>query len=68
VHNDNEEAAAERFQAEVARDLARCIIVRQKGHNETVSNAIGLFRKQFGVLRNLGDLNFCLVALLLRGP
>jgi hypothetical protein len=47
AHNDNEEAAAERFQAEVARDLARCIIVRQKGHNETVSNAIGLFRKQF---------------------
>jgi hypothetical protein len=47
VHNDDEHAAAERFQAEAARDLARSIIVRQKGHNETVGHAIGVFREQF---------------------
>ena len=47
VHNDNEEAAAEQFQAEATHDLAPYIIVRQKGHNETVSNAINLFRQQF---------------------
>src|SRR5688500_13110268 len=40
VHSDNEQAAAERFHSGAAGDLAQYIIVRQKGHNETVSNAI----------------------------
>jgi hypothetical protein len=47
VPSDDEKAAAERFQASAARDLAQCIIVRQKGHNETVGHAIDLFRQQF---------------------
>jgi hypothetical protein len=47
VHNDAEEAPTERFQAGAAGDLARYVIVRQKGHNDTVSNAIELFRQQF---------------------
>jgi DNA repair photolyase len=47
VHSDNETAAAERFQSGSARDLARYVMVRQKGHNETVGNAINLFRRQF---------------------
>jgi hypothetical protein len=47
VHSDNEQAAAEQFQSGAAGDLARYIIVRQKGHNETVGNAIDLFRQEF---------------------
>jgi hypothetical protein len=47
VHSDNEQSAAEQFQSGSARDLARYIIVRQKGHNETVGNAIDLFRQKF---------------------
>ncbi len=45
VHSDDEKAAAERFQSGAARDLARYVIVRQKGHNETVGHAIDLFRQ-----------------------
>lgn len=47
VHSDNEEAAAEQFQLGAARDLARYIIIRQNGHNETVGHAIELFRQHF---------------------
>ena len=47
VHSDDEKAAAEQFQSRAARDLARYVIVRQKGHNETVGHAIDLFRQQF---------------------
>jgi hypothetical protein len=47
VHNTDEKVAAERFQSEDAGDLARYIIVRQKGHNQTVGNAINLFRQHF---------------------
>jgi hypothetical protein len=46
VHSDNEQVAAEQFQVGTAGDLGRFIIIRQKGHNETVSNAIDLFRQQ----------------------
>ena len=35
VHSDDEQAAAEQFKSGTARDLARYVIVRQKGHNET---------------------------------
>src|SRR5688500_14390117 len=47
VHNKDEMAAAKRFQSDVAGDLAQYVIVRQKGHNETIGNAIKLFRQQF---------------------
>ena len=46
VHNDNEEVAANQF---ILQDnkLAEYVVVRQKGHNETVGNAISLFRNSF---------------------
>jgi rubrerythrin len=47
VHNDNEKAAAKQFRAEATRDLVLYIIIREKGHNETISSAIDLFRRQF---------------------
>lgn len=47
VHSEDKRAAAERFQTGAARDLARYVIVRQKGHNETIGNAISVFRQQF---------------------
>lgn len=47
VHDDEEEAAAARFQRGPAADLARFTLRRQKGHNETVGNAITLFREEF---------------------
>ena len=47
VHSEDEQTAAEQFKSGAARDLARYIVVRQKGHNETVGNAIDLFRQQF---------------------
>ena len=36
VHNNDEKVGAERFQSGVACDLARYVIVQQKGHNEIV--------------------------------
>jgi hypothetical protein len=36
VHSNDEMAAAKQFQSDVAGDLAQYVIVRQKGHNETV--------------------------------
>jgi hypothetical protein len=47
VHSNDEKVAAEQFQSGVARDLARYVVVQQKGHNETVGHAIDLFRQQF---------------------
>jgi hypothetical protein len=47
VYSDDERVAAERFQTGTAHDLARYVIIQQKGHNETVGNAIGVFRQQF---------------------
>lgn len=47
VHNNDEKVAAEQFQSGVAWDLARYVVVQQKGHNETVGHAIDLFRQQF---------------------
>jgi len=47
VHNNDEQAAADRFQSGTARGLAQFVVVQQKGHNETVGNAINLFRQQF---------------------
>jgi len=47
VHGNDEKAAAKQFQSGGARDLAEYVIVQQKGHNETVGNAIKLFRQQF---------------------
>src|SRR5438093_10797154 len=47
AHSDDEQAAAEQFKSGAAHDLAHYIMVRQKGHNETVGNAIDLFRPQF---------------------
>jgi hypothetical protein len=47
VHGNDEKAAAKQFQSGVACDLAEYVIVHQKGHNETVGNAIKLFRQQF---------------------
>ena len=43
VHSDDDQAAAEQFKSGAAHDLAHYIIVRQKGHNETVGNAIICF-------------------------
>jgi hypothetical protein len=45
VHNDNEKAAAKQFRAEATRDLCYTSL-SEKGHNETVSSAIDLFRRQ----------------------
>lgn len=47
VHSKDEMAAAKQFQSGIAGDLAQYVIVQQKGHNETVGNAIKLFRQQF---------------------
>ena len=47
VHNEGEESAAEEFKAGPASELARFLTIRQRGHNETVSHAIELFRQQF---------------------
>jgi hypothetical protein len=52
VHNNDEKVAAERFQSGDACDLARYTMVRQKGHNETVGNAINLFRQHFDSTAN----------------
>ena len=42
VHSDDEKVAARQFQSGATRDLAHYLIVQQKGHNETVGNAIKL--------------------------
>ncbi len=47
VHNWDEQRAARDFAAGPARGLARITVVPQKGHNQTVGNAIELFRKEF---------------------
>lgn len=47
VYNNDESIAAKQLQSGATRDLARYIIVQQKGHNETVGNAIDLFRQRF---------------------
>ena len=47
VHDDDEADAAERFQAGPASHLARFIVKRQDGHNQTVGNAVELFRNEF---------------------
>ena len=47
VHDDDEATAAEQFQSGSAANLARFMIKRQKGHNETVGHAIELFRIEF---------------------
>jgi len=47
VHNDEEEAAAKRFGLEEGGETGMCSIVSQKGHNETVGNAIALYRQKF---------------------
>ncbi len=47
VHDDDEADAAERFQAGPAAGLARFIVKRQGGHNQTVGNAVELFRNEF---------------------
>jgi DNA repair photolyase len=47
VHDDDEADAAGRFQAGPAGDLARFVVKRQAGHNQTVGNAVELFRNEF---------------------
>ena len=47
VHDDDEADAAERFQACPASHLARFTVKRQDGHNQTVGNAVELFRNEF---------------------
>ncbi len=47
IHNDAEMAAAQQFQSGPACELARFVCVRQNGHNETVGQAIELFRREF---------------------
>jgi DNA repair photolyase len=47
VHSQEEEDAANAFAEGAGRELARYIIVRQKGHNESVGRAIEVFRKEF---------------------
>ena len=47
VHNDDEADAAERFQAGPISHLARFTVKRQDGHNQTVGNAVELFRNEF---------------------
>src|ERR1051326_7044300 len=47
VHNDKERASAEDFITGSAGELARYVVKDQKGHNETVGNAIELYRQEF---------------------
>ncbi len=47
VHNEQELKAADRLVSTYAKHVADFRIVQQKGHNETVGNAIGLFREYF---------------------
>lgn len=47
VHNDLEATAADKFRRGPASELARFVVKRQKGHNETVGHAIELFRNEF---------------------
>lgn len=47
VHDDDEAAAAASFAERVEGGLARCTVVRQQRHNQTVGNAIALFRREF---------------------
>ena len=47
VHDDAEADAAERFRGGPASCLARFTVKRQDGHNQTVGNAVELFRNEF---------------------
>lgn len=47
VHDGDEAAAAEAFQAGAAARLARFSVKYQEGHNQTVGNAVELFRNEF---------------------
>ena len=51
VHDDDEADAAERFQAGPASHLARFTVKRQDGHNQTVGNAVELFRSRACISR-----------------
>ena len=48
VHDDEEAEAATRFAADYGNMADEICIVRQNGHNETVGNAIQLFRQHMG--------------------
>jgi DNA repair photolyase len=47
VHSPEEKDAAEAFAEGAGREFGRCVIVQQKGHNESVGHVIQLFRKEF---------------------
>jgi len=47
VHGDDESQAAAAIAAGPASGLARFITIHQRGHTETVGNAIALFRREF---------------------